>query len=137
MKMKTSELCKSCLIFVTIQAQYCWWVVTIFTKTAQLINKTSVTGPLRISVTLMRNTLYSPWVTVWPAKRVLELSDSFSTLFSNDVNGLERPELERWQLNMETIYFPQDTATAHTALASMVSRNISPGQLISRFGDIP
>lgn len=41
-KLKTSELCKSCLILVKPQAQYLWWVMTIVTKTAQLINKTGI-----------------------------------------------------------------------------------------------
>ena len=39
---------------------------------------------------------------------------------------------------MRNVYFQQDGATSHTANASMaVVRNMFPGRLISRFGDVP
>ena len=53
------------------------------------------------------------------------------------LNNFLRPELERRQVNMRDIWFQQDGATAHTARASMeVIRQMFPGHVISRFGDV-
>ena len=54
------------------------------------------------------------------------------------LNNFLRPELRRRRINMRNVYFQQDGATAHTAHAPMnVLRNMFPGCLISRFGDVP
>lgn len=46
-------------------------------------------------------------------------------------------ELRRLGLNRDVVWFQQDGATCHTARQSMgILRNMFPGRLISRFGDI-
>lgn len=48
------------------------------------------------------------------------------------------PGLRRKRINPMNVWFQQDGATAHAANASMnVVRNMFPGKLISRFGDVP
>jgi len=53
------------------------------------------------------------------------------------LNNFLRSELERRQVNIRDIWFQQNGATAHTARASMaVVRQMFPGHVISRFGDV-
>lgn len=53
------------------------------------------------------------------------------------LNNFLRPQLERLRVNMREMWFQQDGATAHTARASMeVVRQMFPGHVISRFGDV-
>ena len=51
------------------------------------------------------------------------------------LNNFLRPELRRRRINMRNVYFQQDGATAHAPMN--VLRNMFPGHLISRFGDVP
>lgn len=60
-----------------------------------------------------------------------------SARYEEMLNNFLRPELERRQVNMRDVWFQQDGATAHTARASMeVVRQMFPGHVISRFGDV-
>lgn len=93
--------------------------------------------------------LHSPKVIVWCAIGSMGIIGPY---FFEDVNGRSvtvnseryvemlinflQPELHR--RGIENVYFQQDGATAHTARRSLETlRNMFPGRLISRFGDIP
>jgi len=48
------------------------------------------------------------------------------------------PELRRRGIDLSSVWFQQDVATAHTARASMSAlREIFPQHVISRGGDVP
>jgi len=50
----------------------------------------------------------------------------------------ELPELRRSRVNCANVWLRQDGATAHAANESMtIVRNMFPGHLISRFGNVP
>ena len=54
------------------------------------------------------------------------------------ITNFLRPELRRRRINCANVWFQQDGATAHTANELMtIARNMFPGHLISRFGDVP
>lgn len=93
--------------------------------------------------------LHSPKVTVWCAvssSRLIgpyffegEDGETVTVTAARYVNMLEnlRPEIDRLQTR-GNIWFQQDGATAHTARISMaLLREMFPGRLISRFGDVP
>lgn len=59
-----------------------------------------------------------------------------SERYVNMIQQFLEPQLE--QINLGLVWFQQDGATAHTARNSMaVLREMFPGRLISRYGDIP
>lgn len=59
-----------------------------------------------------------------------------SERYVNMIQQFFEPQLQ--QMHMRLVWFQQDGATAHTARYSMnVLREIFPGRLISRYGDIP
>lgn len=93
--------------------------------------------------------LHSPKVIVWCAVGSMGIIGPY---FFEDGNGRSltvnseryvemltnflQPELHR--RGIENVYFQQDGATAHTARRSLETlRNLFPGRVISRFGDIP
>lgn len=94
--------------------------------------------------------LHSPKVTVWCAVAKFGVIGPYffeengvtvtvtSQRYVHMLNTFLRPDLQRRGFNMNNVYFQQDGATAHTARTSMeVLRNMFPGKLISRFGNVP
>ena len=55
--------------------------------------------------------------------------------YIHTLNNFLRPELRRRPINTRNVYFQQDGATAHAPMN--VLRNMFPGRLISRFGNVP
>ena len=54
------------------------------------------------------------------------------------LNEFVFPQLQNLNIDVASVYFQQDGATAHTARDSMATlRTVFEGRLISRFGDIP
>lgn len=100
---------------------------------------------------LMHQTpLHSPRVTVWCAVTPFSVIGPYffeengvtvtvnAKRYINMLNTFLQPELRRRGIDTRDVYFQQDGATAHTANASMnVVRNMFPGRVISRFGDVP
>ena len=61
-------------------------------------------------------------------------SDRYTRMFENCF----LPEFRRRGINRPSMWFQQDWATAHTAIASMTAvRAAFPNHVISRFGDLP
>lgn len=53
------------------------------------------------------------------------------------LNAFYRPQLEKHQINIENVDLQRDGAPAHSAEVSIeVVRNMFPGRIINRFGDI-
>lgn len=54
------------------------------------------------------------------------------------LNNFLEPELRRRNIDMETVWFQQDGATAHTARVSIARlQELFPAAVISRNGDVP
>lgn len=94
--------------------------------------------------------LHSPKVTVWCAvgkvgvigPYFFEENDAAVTVTADRyiamLNTFFIPELRNRGIDFQNVLFQQDGATAHTARATMaVLRNLFPGRIVSRFGDIP
>lgn len=94
--------------------------------------------------------LHSEKVTVWcgvSASRIIgpyffeDHHGNAVTVNSERYRGLLMtfpiPELQRQGLDLSSVYFQQDGATAHTARDTMATlRTVFAGRIISRFGDI-
>lgn len=97
---------------------------------------------------ILQKPLHSQYVTVWCAVSKFGIIGPYffeelnrrvtvtSHRYVNMLNEFLRPKLNEFQGH--EIWFQQDGATAHTARIAMdVLREIFPGRLISRSGDIP
>ena len=96
---------------------------------------------------LHQRPLHDPKVTVWCAVSATNIIGPYffvnavgetctvnSAHYRNMIETFFAPEIE----DRGDLWFQQDGATAHTAEVSMtVLRNLFPGRLISRFGDVP
>lgn len=93
--------------------------------------------------------LHSRKVTVWCGVYVDGIIGPYffeedgSTVTVNSARYIEmlntflRPQLQEMGLDMESLWFQQDGATAHTARSSLKQvREMFPGHVISRFGDV-
>lgn len=95
--------------------------------------------------------LHSEKVTVWCAISGREIIGPYffenyhgqavtvnSDRYCEMINSFFREKLRNSSFSNRNTWFQQDGATAHTAQASMiVVRELFPGKMISRFGDIP
>jgi len=94
--------------------------------------------------------LHSDRVTVWCAVAPFGIIGPYffeengvtltvnSACYIEMITNFLRPELCRRRINCANVWFQQDGAIAHTANESMtIVRNMFPGHLISRFGDVP
>jgi hypothetical protein len=65
-------------------------------------------------------------------------SKSTKEKHTTEVNNSLIPELRRRGIDLSSVWFQQDGATAHTARASMsVLREMFPQHVISHCGDVP
>lgn len=97
---------------------------------------------------LHQRPLHDPKVTVWCAVSATKIIGPY--FFENEAGATVTVNSQRYRNMIQTflvphllqergdLWFQQDGATAHTAIITMtVLRNLFPGRLISRFGDIP